>query len=193
VRERGLTHAKLRVFDTDGVLRGKYLASEKFESAAPENGFERPGTCSLLDHWPPYGSSAPICDKLKRGPIRDGDRCPFDPHPTRPLPFVQTLIDAFSCRSNDIAQLTLRHLNPVSGAAERLDIAHPEQRFRKSYWQLLQPSAGRSHAAGHKAPDNPSRWRARLVAHIGSHFGSTSPALGGWGDIRRWRDTMRQV
>src|SRR6266487_4085062 len=82
---------------------------------------------------PSICSSAPVCDKLKRGPIRDADRCSLDLHPTRPLPFVQTLVDAFSCRANDIAQFTLRHMNPFSGAAERLDIAHPEQRLRKLY------------------------------------------------------------
>src|SRR5262249_6280249 len=81
--------------------------------------------------------SASVCDKLKRGPIRDGDRCPLDPHPTRPLPFVQTLVDALSCGSDDVAQFTLGHLNPIRGTAERFHIAHTEQSFGKSYRQLL--------------------------------------------------------
>src|SRR5216684_2719915 len=65
----------------------------------------------------PRESSALFRDALKGSPIRDGDRCSLDMHPTRPLPFAQAFIDALSCRSHDVAQLTLGHLNPISGAA----------------------------------------------------------------------------
>src|SRR5262249_1443349 len=73
--------------------------------------------------------SASVCDKLKRGPIRDGDRCPLDPHPTRPLPFVQTFVDALSCGSDDVAQFTLGHLNPFARPAQRFHIDHTNTTF----------------------------------------------------------------
>ena len=33
VEERGLSHVKVGVFDADGVMRGKYMARDKFFSA----------------------------------------------------------------------------------------------------------------------------------------------------------------
>ena len=47
VNERGLSHVKVGVFDIDGVLRGKYMAKEKFLSAL-ENGF---GFCDVVLGW----------------------------------------------------------------------------------------------------------------------------------------------
>jgi len=47
VGERKLTHVKVGVFDADGVLRGKYLAREKFE-AALDRGF---GFCDVVLGW----------------------------------------------------------------------------------------------------------------------------------------------
>jgi glutamine synthetase len=47
VAERELAHVKLGLFDADGVLRGKYLAREKFFSAL-ENGF---GFCDVVLGW----------------------------------------------------------------------------------------------------------------------------------------------
>jgi glutamine synthetase len=47
VEERGLSHVKLGVFDIDGVLRGKYLAREKF-IAALETGF---AFCDVVLGW----------------------------------------------------------------------------------------------------------------------------------------------
>ena len=38
IEQRKLSHVKVGVFDTDGVLRGKYMACDKFLSAL-ENGF----------------------------------------------------------------------------------------------------------------------------------------------------------
>ena len=47
VEERGLSHVKVGVFDMDGVMRGKYMAKEKFFSAL-ENGF---GFCDVVVGW----------------------------------------------------------------------------------------------------------------------------------------------
>ncbi|MCC7273407.1 MAG: glutamine synthetase [Alphaproteobacteria bacterium] len=47
VEARGLTHVKVGVFDTDGVLRGKYMSRAKFLSAL-EGGF---GFCDVVLGW----------------------------------------------------------------------------------------------------------------------------------------------
>ncbi len=47
IDERKLAHVKLGVFDSDGILRGKYLARDKFLGAV-ENGF---GLCDVVLGW----------------------------------------------------------------------------------------------------------------------------------------------
>ncbi len=47
VEERGLSHVKVGVFDMDGILRGKYMAREKFISAL-DKGF---GFCDVVFGW----------------------------------------------------------------------------------------------------------------------------------------------
>ncbi len=47
VKERGLSHVKVGVFDVDGILRGKYISAEKFFSAL-DNGF---GFCNVVLGW----------------------------------------------------------------------------------------------------------------------------------------------
>jgi glutamine synthetase len=47
VEERGLNHVKVGVFDIDGVMRGKYLARDKFFSAL-DKGF---GFCDVVLGW----------------------------------------------------------------------------------------------------------------------------------------------
>ncbi len=47
IEERGLSHVKVGVFDVDGILRGKYMAKDKFYSAL-ENGF---GFCDVVLGW----------------------------------------------------------------------------------------------------------------------------------------------
>ena len=47
VDERGLSHVKVGIFDTDGVMRGKYMSKEKFFSAL-DHGF---GFCDVVLGW----------------------------------------------------------------------------------------------------------------------------------------------
>src|SRR6218665_1967144 len=47
VNERGLTHVKVAIVDLDGVMRGKYMAREKFFSAL-ESGFN---FCDVIFGW----------------------------------------------------------------------------------------------------------------------------------------------
>jgi len=47
VEQRGLDHVKVGIFDTDGVMRGKYMSRQKFFSAL-ENGF---GFCDVVLGW----------------------------------------------------------------------------------------------------------------------------------------------
>lgn len=47
IEARGLSHVKVGVFDIDGVMRGKYIAREKFFSAL-ESGF---GFCNVVLGW----------------------------------------------------------------------------------------------------------------------------------------------
>jgi len=47
VEQRGLSHIKVGVFDTDGVLRGKYMGKDKFFSAL-DSGF---GFCDVVLGW----------------------------------------------------------------------------------------------------------------------------------------------
>ncbi|MFV1983020.1 MAG: glutamine synthetase, partial [Thiohalomonadales bacterium] len=43
IEQRNLSHVKVGIFDTDGILRGKYLSKDKFFSAL-DNGF---GFCDV--------------------------------------------------------------------------------------------------------------------------------------------------
>src|SRR5712664_2363871 len=45
--ERGIEHVKIGVFDTDGILRGKYLSRDKFLSALDKN----LGFCDVILGW----------------------------------------------------------------------------------------------------------------------------------------------
>ncbi len=47
VEERNLSHVKVGVFDVDGILRGKYMARDKFFSAL-DKGF---GFCDVVLGW----------------------------------------------------------------------------------------------------------------------------------------------
>src|SRR5258708_38262385 len=45
--ERGIEHVKIGVFDTDGILRGKYLGRDKFVSALDKH----LGFCDVILGW----------------------------------------------------------------------------------------------------------------------------------------------
>ncbi len=47
IEQRNLSHVKVGIFDTDGILRGKYLSKDKFFSAL-DNGF---GFCDVVLGW----------------------------------------------------------------------------------------------------------------------------------------------
>ena len=47
VKERGLSHIKVGLFDTDGVMRGKYMSKEKFFSSL-DSGF---AFCDVVLGW----------------------------------------------------------------------------------------------------------------------------------------------
>jgi glutamine synthetase len=61
LRARGIERVKVGVFDTDGILRGKYLSMEKFESAL-ESGF---GFCDVIFGWDSADTlyDAAVCEK----------------------------------------------------------------------------------------------------------------------------------
>ncbi len=70
VEERRLAHVKVGVFDVDGVLRGKYLAREKFFHAL-ESSF---GFCSVVFGW---GSKDQLYDNVSDtgSPLRPRRKC----------------------------------------------------------------------------------------------------------------------
>ena len=45
--ERGIEHVKIGVFDTDGIMRGKYLSREKFLAGLEKN----LGFCDVILGW----------------------------------------------------------------------------------------------------------------------------------------------
>ena len=45
--ERGIEHVKIGVFDTDGILRGKYVSRDKFLSALDKT----LGFCDVILGW----------------------------------------------------------------------------------------------------------------------------------------------
>src|ERR1700678_255323 len=47
LNEKGIEHVKIGVFDTDGILRGKYLSRDKFLSALDKN----LGFCDVVLGW----------------------------------------------------------------------------------------------------------------------------------------------
>ena len=101
VRERDLPHVKLGVFDIDGVLRGKYLARDKFVPAL-DNGF---GFCDVVLGW---DSSDQLYDNVS-----------FTGWHTA-YPDAQCVIDPSTCRALPLEGDRLLFLAEFSGAAQAI-------------------------------------------------------------------------
>jgi hypothetical protein len=70
----------------------------------------------LHPHGEKHGKLASLfCRLLEHNPVRNRDPCSLDAHAARPLPFAQAFVDALTRRSNDVPELALGHLNPISG------------------------------------------------------------------------------
>ena len=101
VRERDLRHVKLGVFDIDGVLRGKYLARDKFLSAL-DSGF---GFCDVVLGW---DSSDQLYDNVS-----------FTGWHTA-YPDAQCVIEPATCRALPLESDQLLFLAEFSGAARAI-------------------------------------------------------------------------
>jgi glutamine synthetase len=101
VEERGLSHVKVGVFDMDGVMRGKYMAKEKFFSAL-ETGF---GFCDVVLGWD-------VKDRLYDNVAYTGWHTGY--------PDVSVRILPASCRELPLEGDMLFFLGEFSGAAEAI-------------------------------------------------------------------------
>jgi glutamine synthetase len=99
VQARGLSHVKLGVTDIDGVMRGKYMARDKFFSAL-ESGFK---FCDVIFGW---DSSDQLYDKAT-----------FTGWHTA-YPDATALIDPTTCRDVPLEGDMLFFLGEFEGAAE---------------------------------------------------------------------------
>jgi glutamine synthetase len=103
VEERGLAHVKVGVFDLDGVLRGKYVAREKFFSGL-ENGL---GFCDVVLGWD-------VNDQAYDNVTFTGWHTGFPDAPVRVLPETCRALPA------DIEENTLFFLCEFAPPAEEL-------------------------------------------------------------------------
>lgn len=101
VEERGLQHVKVGVFDTDGILRGKYIDRDKF-FAALEHGF---GFCDVVLGWDSN-------DQLYDNGRFTGWHSAFPDAQVRLLPP--------SCRALPLEGAMLLFLGEFAGAAEQV-------------------------------------------------------------------------
>lgn len=99
VEARGLSHVKVGVFDIDGVMRGKYLAREKFFGAL-EKGF---GFCDVVLGWD-------VKDRLYDNVRFTGWHTGYPDAPVRLLPA--------SCRELPLEENMLFFLGEFAGEAE---------------------------------------------------------------------------
>ncbi len=101
VEERGLSHVKVGLFDVDGILRGKYMAKDKFFSAL-ESGF---AFCDVVLGWDSY-------DQLYDNVTFTGWHTAFPDAPVRILPE--------SCRPVPFEGDMLLFLGEFDGEAEKI-------------------------------------------------------------------------
>jgi Glutamine synthetase len=98
INERGLDYVKVGLFDIDGVLRGKYMAKDKFLSAL-EHGF---GFCDVVLGWDSQ-------DQLYDNVAFTGWHTGYGDAPVRIIPE--------SCRELPLEQNALLFLAEFSGEA----------------------------------------------------------------------------
>ncbi|NIP89686.1 MAG: glutamine synthetase [Gammaproteobacteria bacterium] len=101
VEQREMTHVKVGVFDIDGILRGKYMAREKF-LAALDGGF---GFCDVVLGWDSH-------DQLYDNVNFTGWHTGYPDTPVRVLPD--------SCREIPFEENMLFFLGEFAGEAEAL-------------------------------------------------------------------------
>lgn len=101
VTERGLSHVKVGVFDLDGVLRGKYISSEKLFGAL-DGGF---GFCDVVFGWD-------SCDQLYDNVRYTGWHTGYPDAQVRLLPAT--------CRNVPFEDNMLLFLGEFTGEAEAL-------------------------------------------------------------------------
>ncbi|HXV25124.1 MAG TPA: glutamine synthetase [Alphaproteobacteria bacterium] len=101
IEERGVTHIKVGLFDTDGVMRGKYISKQKFTSAL-ETGL---GFCDVVLGWDSN-------DQLYDNVTFTGWHTAFPDAPVRILPET--------CREIPFEPNTLLFLCEFAGKAEEL-------------------------------------------------------------------------
>ncbi|MCP4327371.1 MAG: glutamine synthetase [Alphaproteobacteria bacterium] len=101
VEEKGLTHVKVGIFDMDGIMRGKFMAREKFVSAL-DKGF---GFCDVVLGWDSY-------DQLYDNVDYTGWHTGFPDAPVRILPD--------SCRELPLEEDSLLFVGEFADGAEAI-------------------------------------------------------------------------
>jgi len=101
IEQRNLSHVKVGIFDTDGILRGKYLSKDKFYSAL-EHGF---GFCDVILGWDSQ-------DRLYDNASYTGWHTGYPDAKVRIIPE--------SCREVPVEQNMLFFLAEFSGDAEQI-------------------------------------------------------------------------
>lgn len=101
IEQRKLSHVKVGVFDTDGILRGKYMSKDKFFSAL-DNGF---GFCDVVLGW---DSQDQLYDNASYTGWHTG------------YPDASVRIIPNSCREIPLEQNMLFFLAEFSGKAEEI-------------------------------------------------------------------------
>ena len=117
VRERGLTHVKVGLFDIDGVMRGKYMSREKFFSAL-EGGF---AFCDVVLGWDSNDQLYETPEVKYTGWHTGYPDAPVRilPHSCREVPFEDNML-LFLCEfSDDASRICPRNIlsNVIEKAA----------------------------------------------------------------------------
>lgn len=112
IEERGLSHIKVGLFDTDGVMRGKYMSKEKFFSSL-DSGF---AFCDVVLGWD-------VNDELYDNAVYTGWHTAYPDAPVRIIPS--------SCRSIPFEGDMLLFIAEFEGNAEKICPRNTLQRVIK--------------------------------------------------------------